>query len=138
VTVLKPHRDINAIPTNLKDLDPSFLRNVFREGVVLSGKFLLGPDHLALKPMALVAYDLAGLPPGRKVQISRKVHGFGSTKKVGGRRTTYRYEGLKDRYGATVVSPSVLMLRPEDAAALTDDLRSAGAKVVRLDVFTAG
>lgn len=138
VTALKPHRDINAIPTNLRDLDPSFLRNVFREGVVLQGKFVLTPGHLALTPRVLVSYDLTGLPPGKKVQVSRKVHGFASTKDVGGRRTTYRYEGLKDRYAATVVSPSVLMLSDEDATALIEDLRSAGAKVSRWDVFTAG
>ena len=35
LTELRPPRDATALPTNLGDTDAGFLRNVFREGVVL-------------------------------------------------------------------------------------------------------
>jgi predicted nucleotidyltransferase len=131
---LRPHRDINPVLTNLRDLDASFLRNVFREGVVLHGKLLLGPDHLALQSRVLIAYDLAGMAPSDKVQISRLVHGFRSRKTVGGRRRVYEYPGLKGRPGAVPVSRSVLMLRPEDAAGFERELERRRIRYARWDV----
>ncbi len=59
---LKPHGEISPTFTNLRDLKTPFLGTVFREGIVLHGKMLLNPDHLALQPRVLLAYDLVPLP----------------------------------------------------------------------------
>jgi predicted nucleotidyltransferase len=135
VSEMKPHREINPTLTNLRDAEPSFLRAVFREGVVLHGKLLLTPDGLAVQPRVLLAYDLTPLEPAAKVRISRMIHGFSSIKKVRGRKRTYRYPGLRERPGATLVSRSVLLLSPDDAAPLVRELDAHRVPYARWDVY---
>lgn len=135
ISELKPHREINPTLTNLRDMDSSFLRTVFQEGVVLHGKMLLTPDHLALEPRVLLAYDLSGISPSHKVHFSRMVHGFQSHKIVRGRRRTYRYAGLGERHGATFVSRSVLFLKPGDAKAFIRELEAKRVPFTRWDVY---
>ena len=69
LTDLRPPRDVTALPTNLRDMDASFLRNVFREGVVLHGKLLSTAEGIALQPRSLVTYDLSTLPPRRRASF---------------------------------------------------------------------
>lgn len=132
---LKPHREISPTLTNLKDVDASFLRNVFREGKVLYGKLLLSPEHLALEPRVLIAYDLTGVRAADKVQISRLVHGFRSRKIVEGKARIYEYPGLKGRQGAILISRSVIMLRTEDAGVLVAELERRKVSYSRWDVY---
>jgi len=135
ITGLRPHREIRPTLTNLRDLDPTFLRNVFRDGIVLRGKLVLTPDHLALHPRILIAYDLTSLKPSQKVRFSRLIHGFESRKTVGGRTHVYRYPGLKDRYGATIVSRSALLLEPKSAEAFVRELEDHRVAYTRFDVL---
>lgn len=135
ISDMKPHREINPTLTNLSDLEPTFLRNVFREGVVLHGKIILSPEHLAVQPRVMLAYDLSALKPSEKVGLSRMIHGFESRKTVGGRRRVYRYPGLKDRYGATIVSRSVFLVRPEDAGEFTRELDARRVPYARWEVY---
>ncbi len=132
---LKPHREISPTVTNLRDLEPTFLRNVFREGIVLHGKLLLSPEHLALRPRILIAYDLSGKKPADKVQVSRLVHGFRSRKSVKGKPRIYEYPGLKGRRDALLVSRSALILRPEDADELAAELDRRKIPYERRDVY---
>ncbi len=131
---LKPHGEISPTFTNLGDLETPFLGTVFREGIVLHGKMLLNPDHLALQPRVSLAYDLARLSPSKKVQISRLVHGFKSRKKVRGKLRTYEYPGLKGQYGAVSVSRSVLLLRPEDSEKFIQELEKRKVPYTKRDV----
>lgn len=132
---LKPHREISPTLTNLEDADASFLQNVFREGRVLHGKLLLTPDHLALEPRALIAYDLAGKRAADKVQISRLVHGFRSKKATHGKPKVYEYPGFQGRPGATLVSRSVVLLTAQDAADLVRELERRKISYTRRDVY---
>ena len=132
---LKPHREVSPTLTNLKDLDASFLRNVFRDGRVLYGKLLLSPGHLALKPRTLIVYDLAGKKGSDKVQISRMVHGYRSRKTRDGKARVYEYPGLKGREGAILVSRSAIMLRTEDAEDLATELERRKIPYSRWDVY---
>ncbi len=135
VSSIKPHREIAPIPTNLRDLDPSFLRNVFEDGIVLHGKLVLTPDHLALRPRVMIVYNLSGLSRTQKVHVSRLIHGYESRKVVGGKPRTYRYPGLKDRYGAIVVSRSAILLKPEDANEFSRELGSRKVPFSRWDIY---
>lgn len=137
ISSMKPHREIAPILTNLQDLEPSFLKNVFEDGIVLHGKLVLTPAHLALRPRVMIAYDLSGLDRTRKVHISRLIHGYESRKVVAGKPRSYRYPGLKDRYGATVVSRSALLLKPEDARKFSRELDSRKVPFSRWDVYIA-
>ena len=135
LTDLRPKRDVTALPTNLRDVDPSFLRNVFRDGILLDGSLLLTAEGLALRARSLIAYTLAHLPPQRKVHVSRRVHGFSLRRGSGPRQRTYRYPGLVERYGATPLSPSLLLVESRDAWRVEAELRALGARVRVRDVF---
>ena len=135
ITELKPHREISPTLTNLRDVDASFLRNVFREGRVLYGKLLLTPEHLALEPRVMISYDLAGQKPADKVQISRRVHGFRSKKILDGKARVYEYAGLKGRKGAILVSRSAILLGTEDAEELVAELERRKISYNRRDVY---
>lgn len=135
LTELAPRRDVTALPTNLGDVDPSFLRNVFREGILLDGSLLLTAEGLALRPRSLVSYSLAHLPPGMRVRVSRRVHGFSLKARRGRRRRRYRYPGLLERYGAIALSPSLLLVDSEEARLLERELRALGARVTVREVF---
>lgn len=132
---LKPHREITPTITNLRDVDASFLRNVFREGKVLHGKLLLDPTHLGLEPRTLIAYDLTGRKSSDKVQISRTVHGYKSRKTVNGKSRVYEYPGLMRRPGAILVSRSAILLRSEDAGELVGELERRKISFSRWEVY---
>ncbi len=132
---LKPRREISPTLTNLRDLEPTFLRNVFREGRVLHGKLLLTPDHLALRPRVLISYDLSGKKATDKVHISRLVHGFRSRKTVDGKPRVYEYPGLRGRPDALLVSRSAIALRPGDAEELVAELDRRKVPYVRQEIF---
>jgi predicted nucleotidyltransferase len=134
LTKLAPRRDVTALPTNLRDMDPSFLRNVFHDGILLDGSLLLTAEDVALRPHALISYSLSHLPPGARVRVSRRVHGF-SFRQGKGRRKRYRYPGLVERHGATVLSPSMLLLGSAETRAVERELRALGARVTVREVF---
>jgi predicted nucleotidyltransferase len=102
-TELKGHREVKPVLTNLRDLDPSFLCNVFREGEVLwiKGEALL--PLLTHEPCRLVSYDLSGLESSKRTKISRRIHGYTSVKKVRGKKKEYIYHGIGDVLGPTVL-----------------------------------
>ena len=135
ISDMKPHREIAPILTNLGDLEPSFLKNVFEDGIVLHGKLVLSPAHLGLRPQVMIAYDLSGLTRTQKVHVSRLIHGYESRKLVSGKPRTYRYPGLKDRYGAVVISRSAILLKPEEANRFSRELELRKVPFSRWDVY---
>ena len=135
ISEMKPHREINPLLTNLRDLDPSFLKTVFAEGTVMYGKLLLSPDHLALEPRVLIAYDLSGIGPTHKVHISRLIHGYKSRKRVAGKTRVYAYPGLNERFDATVVSRSAVLVTQEEAGALVAELEARRIPFSRWDIY---
>ena len=94
--------------TNLRDYDPNFILNVFRDGKILHGKAILNSENMMLKPYRLVYYNISNLEPSKKVLISKRIHG--SETLVGNKK--YSYKGIKDLYGFEVIGKS-LVLVPE-------------------------
>jgi len=136
VTDLRPSRDVTALPTNLRDMDPSFLRNVFQDGILLEGSLLLTAEGLALQPWSIVSYDLSHLPPAQKVRVSRRVHGFTLRRGTGRRRRTFRYPGFVQRHGATLLSPSMLLVEGHKVKTVEDELRSLRARVRVRNIYS--
>ena len=135
ITELRPHREIRPVLTNLKDVDPTFLRNVLREGIVLHGGLVLTEKGLALQPRVLLAYDLSAVPAAEKARVARLVHGYATRRRSGRRWRTYRYAGLKDREGNDLVARSALLLRREDAEEFARELRARRIPFSRWDVY---
>lgn len=88
ITEMRPHREIRPVLTNLKDLDPSFLQNVLREGIVVHGSLVLTQRGLALQPRVILAYDMSRAPAAEKARISRFVHGYETRRRSRGRWRT--------------------------------------------------
>ena len=135
ITELRPHREIRPILTNLKDVDPAFLRNVLREGIVLHGGLVVTERGLALEPRVLLAYDLSTVPAAEKSRVARLVHGYATRRRFGRRWRTYRYAGLKEREGNVLVARSALLLRREDAEEFARELRARRIPFSRWDVY---
>jgi len=132
---LRPGRELKPVVTNLLDKDEDFLRNVFRDGIVLYGKMVLTPDRMRLKPFVLVTYSVSGLSQSITVKVSRMVHGYTGTKKVGNRRYEYHYKGLKEQFGARLVSPGTLLLPRETAERFMQELKKLRVRVNAFEVF---
>jgi len=99
VTELKGHREIQPVLTNLRDMDVSFLQNVFKEGKVLwvNGEWVL--KLLSHRPYSIFSYDLSGLEPAKKTEVSRFLYGYRVTKSVRGDMKEYVYRGAGESIG---------------------------------------
>jgi len=135
ITELGPHREIRCVLTNLKDYDAEFYKNVFKDGKVLFGKLVLSSDNLALRPYYIVAYDLRGVTGSKKVKIAQKVYGQHSVKRIKGRKYEYHYDGLKDRYGVTVLKKGMIMIPSGDSREFLADLKKIGVDFHATEVW---
>lgn len=135
ITALKPHREIRPVLTNLKDIGADLLREVMREGVVLYGKLVVGPDSLALKPYSVISYDLSAAGPTTRQRVARRVYGYSSRKRVGKRFREYRYPGLVDRKDCFVLGKGVIALPAETAKGFVGFLNENRVKAVQREVF---
>jgi len=135
ISELHPHREIQVTLTNLKDRDEIFLRNVFKEGRILFGSFLLNADGVALKHYFLVAYDLTGANPVKQVKVSRKVHGYRSKKTVDGKIKEYKYKGLKGMEGVKVISQGTVLLPIEIGKEFINELDALKVKHTVIEVY---
>ena len=136
ITALKPHREIRPVLTNLKDLGADLLREVMREGAVLHGKLVVGPDSLALRPYSIVSYDLSAAGPTTRQRVARRVYGYSSRKRVGKRFKEYRYPGFADRKDCFVLGKGVIALPAETAKGFIEFLKGNRVKVVQREVFS--
>jgi predicted nucleotidyltransferase len=136
ITDLKPHREIRCVLTNLTDYDAEFYKNVFKDGKVLFGKLVLSPDHLALRPYLIISYDLKGIPLSKKVKIAQKIYGQRSVKRINGRRYEYHYEGLKDKYGVTVMKKGIIKIPLQDGKRFLLELKKLGIEANVTEVWT--
>jgi len=131
----KLKREIKPLLTNLKDVDADFLKNVFQDGIVLYGKMLLSPDGLRLKHYTLLTYNLKGGSISKKVKISRMVHGYTGYRKIKGKEYNYNYPGIKNLYGANLVSPSTLIIPSESSGKFIDELKKLGVNIQTFEVW---
>ena len=121
--------------TNLNDIDADLLRDIMREGVVLHGKLVVTPEHLAVKPYSVISYDLSAVSSTTRQRVARRVYGYGSRKRVGRRIREYRYPGLVDQKDCFVFGKGVVALPAETAMGFIEFLKENGVKVTQREVF---
>ena len=135
ISELKPHREIRPVFTNLKDLDPSLLREVLKEGVVLFGKLILTPDNIGLRPYKVFSYDLSSSSSTVKTRVARLIYGYVSEKKVGEKIKRYEYKGLINRKDCFVLGRGVIALPLEDAEGFKKFLEINNIKFRTIEVW---
>jgi predicted nucleotidyltransferase len=135
ITTLKPRREIRPVLTNLKDASADLLKEVIREGVVLHGKLVVTPEHLAIKPYLIVSYDLSGADSTTRQRVARRVYGYSSRKRIGRRIREYRYPGLIDRKDCFVLGRGVLALPSETARGFIEFLKENHVRVTPREAY---
>ena len=94
--------EVQIVARTLEELEQSdrvFLRNVFREGILL---FLRQPlrlkanELLGLKPYVLYTYSMENLSQGEKKRLISTLYGYSTRKKVGEKEYRYHYRGIAD------------------------------------------
>ncbi|MDI6708847.1 MAG: nucleotidyltransferase domain-containing protein [Candidatus Thermoplasmatota archaeon] len=91
---IETKRKIQLVAYNLKQaLDPDFLDNVAREGVVIHGKpLVITAEKLRLSPYIIFTYSVAGVAQLKKSGFQRALRGYKTIKKVKGK--LYKSESL--------------------------------------------
>lgn len=110
VVRVNPPVPINALLTDLTDLDESLLQNIMEEGEALFGKFVLAPEKIGKKSYRIVSYSLKGLDSTIKMAVYRNVYGYTSRKKVKDKEYFYEGQGLKDEKGVSILGRGVIAL----------------------------
>jgi len=120
---IKTKRKLQIVATNLKQmLEPDFLDNISREGIVIYGKpLVLTAEKLQLKPYMLYAYSVAGLPQIRKSQLQRALSGFRVVKRIKGKEYKSEKEGLLKMLGARKLGKGVVMV-PQESSRVLEEL----------------
>ncbi|WP_456468942.1 nucleotidyltransferase domain-containing protein [Archaeoglobus sp.] len=83
----------------LKRSDKIFLRNVFKDGIVLFVREPLlfkASELLGLKPYRLYTYTMKNLRAGEKKRLISALYGYSTRKVVGEKEYVYEYKGIAD------------------------------------------
>jgi len=78
----------------------------------------------------ILSWDVPREDKALQGKVNRLVFGYASKKTVGEGEVEYRYPGFLDRAGAERLGQSVVLLTPEDAAALEFALRELAVKLL--------
>jgi len=95
-------REIQIVARTLDELergDKVFLRNVFREGIILFMREPLGfkaHDLLKLKPYRIYTYSMENLDVKDKKKLLSALYGYSTRKRVGEKEYRYVYHGIVD------------------------------------------
>lgn len=133
ISALDKEGKISPRLTNLKDYDVSFFQNVIREGKVLWGKLIITDQKMGLQPYLLVHYDLTKVPQKIKVQVSRRVYGYTTHKKVKKSIKEYTYRGLMHEEGVLVYPSTVLV--PSSQQGFIEFLKRIKVPFERKDIW---
>lgn len=131
---------IHVVQSNLEDLssrDPTFLDNVFREGIILyASKEVKIPVEkvLNLKPYSIFTYTTQGKSASLRKRLERALYGSVEVKTVGGKRRTYTYEGLVSQHGLRL-GRSCFLLPNEKAPDARKTLELLGVPYQELKIY---
>ena len=89
---------------NINDphLDPTFLRNVVNEGIIVWARpeiKILKKPHPNMEPMNIFSYTLAALSPKRKMAVHRALYGYRVEKVVKGKKYINEAKGIVGENG---------------------------------------
>jgi predicted nucleotidyltransferase len=135
ITELRPHREIRPTFTNLKDVDPSLVREVLREGRVLYGRVVMSPEGAGLRAYKIISYDLRGASSTVRARVARRIYGYESEKEIKGKVKKYTYEGLKSRKDCYVLGKGVVALPQEDAIGFIEFLKRSNVAYKEIDAW---
>ena len=108
-------------PDDVERLDRQFLDSVLREGIPLAGRPpTTSLQDLQLRPIRIVSFDLAHLPPSEKMRLYRFLDGYATVKCRGRKRYERTVDGFLKEVGGwrvgrgAVVVPEAAMPRLEE------------------------
>lgn len=135
---LKIERRAQLVATNVRAaLDPDFLDNICREGVVIYGKpLVLTAEKLQLRPRVIFVYTVAGLPQIKKSQVQRALKGYRVVKRIGGKKYVSEKEGLLDKLGGEKIGKGALMVPQENSQAFESLFKLHGVKYQKMKVWS--
>jgi len=117
---IKTERRLQLVATNLKQaLDPDFLDNISREGLIIYGKpVILTTENLQLKPYVIYTYSVKGLPQTEKTMLQRALKGYKVVRKLKGKVYKSEKKGLLEILQAKKLGKGVIMVPQENSKAL--------------------
>lgn len=110
---------------SLSDVEPDFLWNVAKEGIVIWGKPDFKPIK-TLKPWVIISYSLKNISPKNKMAVHRTLYGYRVEKKVGDKIYINESEGIVNKIGKKL-GEAVVMLPAKEAESVINALEEHGA-----------
>jgi len=134
---IKTERRLQIIATNLKQaLDPDFLDNISREGLIIYGKpVILTTENLQLKPYVIYTYTVKGLPQMKKSRLQRALKGYKVVRKLGGKVYKSEKNGLLKTLQAKKLGKGVMMVPQENSKALEKLFTQHNIKHVKIKAW---
>lgn len=134
---LKTRRKIQLVATNLREpLDPDFLDNLCRDGIVVYGRpLVLSPEKLQLRPHVIYTYSVAGLSQVNKTRLQRALAGYRVVRKVGRKRYVSEKEGVLKTLHAKRIGKGVIVVPQENSKAIDELLAQHDVKHSKFKIW---
>jgi len=134
---IKTKRRLQIVATNREQtLEPDFLDNITREGVIIYGKpLVLTPEKLQLKPYMLYTYSVTGLPQIKKTQLQRALKGYKIIRKIKGKEYKSEKEGMLKLLKAKKLGKGVVMVPQENFKALEELFTQHNVKYSKVKIW---
>lgn len=134
---IKTERKIQIVAYNLRQaLDPDFLDNIAREGIIIYGRpLVISLDKLRLSPHIIYTYSLTGIDQARKSGFQRALSGYKIVKKV--KKKIYKSEspGALKTLNARKLGKGSVIIPQENAKAFEELLRRYKLKYWEIKVW---
>jgi len=134
---IETERRLQVVATNLKQaLDPDFLDNISREGLIIYGKpLILTTENLQLKPYIIYTYSVKGLPQTEKTMLQRALKGYKVVRKLRGKVYKSEKNGLLETLQAKKLGKGVIMVPQENSKALEKLFTQHNIKHVKIKAW---
>jgi len=133
----RTERRLQVVATNLRQaLDPDFLDNVSREGLIIYGKPLIFTiENLQLRPYVIYTYSVEGLPQTKKTMLQRALRGYKVVRKVRGKIYKSEKNGLLETLQAKKLGKGAIMVPQENSKALEKLFTQHNIKHVKIKAW---
>lgn len=120
---------------SLEDLDPYFIKEILKEGIVLYGNLAVKFKKLNLKPYSIISYSLKNLEHSEKMKLRRNLYGYSTKKKYKNKIYESSSKGLLKRIGGEKLGPSVLLVPRGKINLLEKRFEKFGIDYEKKDVY---
>ncbi|MBI2669304.1 nucleotidyltransferase domain-containing protein [Candidatus Woesearchaeota archaeon] len=119
-------------------LDPNFIENVMKEGIVLYGTRLeVQAGKLRLEPYSLIQYDTTNCPQGMRTRLTRILYGHMTEKEYKRKKYTSKSIGLVQKYNGWKAGMAVIIVPFRRAGIFTKLLKDTNVQYKRTDLWIA-